>query len=92
MAERQRRREAYQGEERPDEEAHAGRADEREGGPIGAPEDEHGNVLLQERMRMEEKHRLEKDVLVQRAEIRETRQLAAAACTMAIAIALFVRR
>ena len=41
---------------------------------------------------MEEKHRLEKDVLVQRAEIRETRQLAAAACTMAIAIALFVRR
>ena len=49
-------------------------------------------MLLQERMRMEEKHRLEKDVLVQRAEIRETRQLAAAACTMAIAIALFVRR
>jgi len=53
---------------------------------------EHDKVLLTERMRMEKDHRLEKEALMQQAEIRETRLLAAAACAMAVAIALVVRK
>ena len=53
---------------------------------------EHDKVLLTERMRMEKDHRLEKEALMQQAEIRETRLLAAAACAMAVTIALVVRK